>query len=65
LAPERLTGSPLEGLVVGSDLNMMLMTGGKERTEAEYRRLLESAGLRVTRVVGTASSLSILEARRA
>lgn len=65
LAPERLTGSPLEGLVVGSDLNMMLMTGGKERTEAEYRRLLESAGLRVTRVLGTASSLSILEARRA
>ena len=51
--------------MVGSDLNMMLMTGGKERTEAEYRRLLESAGLRVTRVLGTASSLSILEARRA
>jgi hypothetical protein len=64
LAPERLTGSPLEGMIVGSDLNMMLMTGGKERTETEYRRLLESAGLRVTRVLATASSMSILEARR-
>lgn len=65
LAPERLTGSPYEGMIVGSDLNMMLMTGGKERTEAEYRRLLESAGLRVTRVLGTATAMSILEARRA
>jgi orsellinic acid C2-O-methyltransferase len=65
LAPERLTGSPLEALVVGSDLNMMLMTGGKERTEREYRLLLQSAGLRVTRVLGTALSRSILEARRA
>jgi len=65
LAPERLTGSPLEGMIIGSDLNMMLMTGGKERTEAEYRHLLESAGLRVTRVLGTASSMSIVEARRA
>ena len=45
--------------------SLMLMTGGKERTEAEYRRLLESAGLRVTRVLGTATAMSILEARRA
>jgi hypothetical protein len=65
LAPERLQGSPLEGLIIGSDLNMMLMTGGKERTEREYRLLLESAGLRVTRVLGTATSASIIEARRA
>jgi len=65
LAPERLTGSPFESIVVGSDLNMMLMTGGKERTEAEYRALLASAGLRVTRVVGTGTSMGILEARRA
>ena len=65
LAPERLTGSPFDSIVVGSDLNMMLMTGGKERTEAEYRALLASAGLRVTRVLGTGTSMGILEARRA
>ncbi|WUI03808.1 acetylserotonin O-methyltransferase [Spirillospora sp. NBC_00431] len=30
--------------VVRNDLNMLVCTGGRERTEAEYRDLLESAG---------------------
>ena len=64
LAPERLTGAPFESMIVGSDLNMMLMTGGKERTEAQYRALLESAGLAVARVVPTPGAMSIVEARR-
>jgi hypothetical protein len=65
VAPDRLVGAQMEGMVIGSDLNMMLMTGGKERTEAEYRALIESCGLRVTRVLGTATAMSIIEARRA
>jgi hypothetical protein len=32
----------------------MLVIGGQERTEAEYRDLLERAGLRLTRVVPSA-----------
>jgi hypothetical protein len=32
-----------------SDLNMLVLTGGQERTEEEYARLLVSAGLRLTR----------------
>lgn len=44
------------------DLNMLLLAeGGRERTEAEYRELLEKAGLTLTRVVPTASPLSIIE----
>jgi len=31
------------------DLNMLVMTGGRERTEAKYGALLDSAGLRLTR----------------
>ena len=65
LAPEKLTGAPFEGMIVGSDLNMMVMTGGKERTQAQYRALLESAGLSVVRVVPTPGAMSIVEARRA
>jgi hypothetical protein len=64
LAPERLTGEPFEPMTVGSDLNLMLMTGGKERTEREYRVLAQSTGLTVARVVPTPGAMSIIEARR-
>jgi hypothetical protein len=47
------------------DLLMMMMPGGKERTEEEYRELLGRAGLKLTRVIPNASPLSILEAEKA
>jgi C-methyltransferase len=47
------------------DLEMLLNLGARERTEAEYRDLLGQAGLRLTRVVQTASPLSVVEARPA
>ena len=46
------------------DLNMMVMTGGRERTEREFRELFGSSGLRITKVVSTASPLRIIEAVR-
>jgi hypothetical protein len=45
------------------DLEMMLNLGARERTAGEYRDLLGRAGLRMTRVVRTASPLSVVEAR--
>jgi hypothetical protein len=51
--------------VVMSDLTMMTMTTGRERTEAEYRRLLELAGLRLRRIVDTGAGPSVLEAELA
>ncbi len=44
------------------DLLMLVYPGGQERTLAEYRALLTSAGLDLRRVIPTASALSILEA---
>jgi spermidine synthase len=44
------------------DLNMLVMTGGRERTEPEYRVLLQSAGLTLTRVIPTHTEMSIIEA---
>jgi O-methyltransferase domain/Dimerisation domain len=43
------------------DLNMLVMTGGRERTEAEFRELYGSAGFRLTRVVPTESPFSVIE----
>jgi O-methyltransferase/methyltransferase family protein len=34
----------------GSDLNMLVNTGGRERTEREFRELLDAAGLTVTTI---------------
>ena len=47
------------------DLEMLLNLAARERTAAEYRDLLSQAGLRMTRVVQTASPLSVVEARAA
>jgi ubiquinone/menaquinone biosynthesis C-methylase UbiE len=43
------------------DLNMLVMTGGRERTEGEYRNLFRAAGLELTQVVPTPSPSSVIE----
>jgi O-methyltransferase domain/Dimerisation domain len=45
-----------------SDLNMLVATGGQERTVDEYRSLLTAASFRLDRVVSTDSNVFILEA---
>jgi SAM-dependent methyltransferase len=46
----------------GTDVNMLVLTGGRERTEGEYRALLGAAGWRLERVLPTSSISSIFEA---
>lgn len=45
-----------------SDINMMVATGGRERTEAEYRTLLVKASLRFTGVIRAPGTSAIIEA---
>src|SRR5215475_6696353 len=47
------------------ELEMLLMPGGKERTEEEYRALFAGAGFKVTRFVETKSPLCVIEAVKA
>lgn len=45
------------------DLQMLIWTGGLERTEEEYRALLASAGLRLARILPTTTpSIDVIEA---
>ena len=44
------------------DMVMLTVTGGEERTVSQYSALLDEAGFRMTRVVPTASLVSIVEA---
>ena len=41
---------------------MLLGPGGRERTEAEFRHLLETAGFRLTRIVPAGLTFSVIEA---
>lgn len=43
------------------DLNMLVMTGGRERTEEEFRALYQAAGFHLTQVVATESPFSVIE----
>lgn len=43
------------------DLIMLTMTGGRERTENQYKSLLAKAGFKLTRVIPTNSFMSIIE----
>lgn len=51
---------PHPGLVL--DLEMLVSAGGRERTAEEYSKLLSQAGFQMTRVIPTASPVSIVEA---
>jgi hypothetical protein len=48
IMPERVADAPG---TVGSDLSMLMLYGSAERTEAEYRSLLATAGLQLTAVI--------------
>jgi ubiquinone/menaquinone biosynthesis C-methylase UbiE len=45
------------------DINMLVMTGGRERTRAEYASLLQAAGFALERVRDTPLEAAVLEAR--
>jgi hypothetical protein len=55
--------TPFFGKVL--DLEMLMVHGSQERTEAEYRTLLGSAGLALMRVVPTPALVSVIEAEPA
>jgi hypothetical protein len=44
------------------DLNMLAMTGGQERTKAEFRALLDAADYKLMRIIPTMAPQSIIEA---
>jgi hypothetical protein len=48
--------------VLLSDMNMLVLTGGKERTAAEYGQLLAEAGLSLAKVQPVAPPYGVIEA---
>lgn len=56
-------GAKFESLM--SDVAMLVLETGRERTEQQYRDLFASAGLAVRRVIATRSPISIIEGVKA
>ena len=65
--PSSMQGPPGNAANWGKllDINMMVLTGGQERTREQFRDLFARAGLRLKRIVPTACPLSVVEAVRA
>ena len=61
LVPPGDQPNPIKGI----DVVMLAVTGGLERSEAQYASLLDAAGLRLERVIQTRGPISILEASAA
>ena len=62
LRPEPTGFSAVDRAVARSDLNMLVGTGGKERSEATYRELLESSGLHAQRTLALLPGYGSIEA---
>jgi orsellinic acid C2-O-methyltransferase len=64
LAPPRVAPSPIVEGTMMIDMLMMALLGGRQRTEAEFRDLLRSAGMELTNVSFSPTRIAVLEARR-
>jgi hypothetical protein len=62
LLPTRVERSQFARSAARADLNMLLGTGGRERTEDELLALLSSSGFRLARIAPTAFDFSVIDA---
>ena len=57
-----IPGGNTPHLAKSLDLDMMIFVGGRERTERQFGELLDRAGFRLSRVIPTISTISLIEA---
>jgi len=62
LLVEGVVGTALGDFVTDLDIEMLVMTTGRERTEPEWREVLGQGGFKLTRIVPTAGFCSVIEA---
>jgi hypothetical protein len=61
LYPERIDTSLAGRGSAANDVNMLVSTGGRQRSETEFRALFASAGFRLTRIVPTPARVAVIE----
>jgi hypothetical protein len=59
--PPRIDGSLECRGAAANDVNMLVVAGGRQRSEQEFRALYAGAGFELTRIVPTAARLALIE----
>ena len=59
--PPRIDQSDESRGAAANDVNMLVCTGGRQRSEAEFRALYEGAGFKLTRIVPTQMGVKVIE----
>src|SRR5277367_858304 len=59
--PPRIDGSMESRGAAANDVNMLVATGGRQRSEAEFQSLLAGAGFKLHRIVPTQARVSVIE----
>jgi len=62
--PRRIDQSLAGRAAAANDVNMLVNTGGRQRSEAEFHALYAAAGFELTRIVPTPASISVIEGAR-
>lgn len=59
--PARIDQSPACRGATSTDVNMLVSTGGRQRSEAEFRDLYAASGFRLTRIIPTTARVCVIE----
>ncbi len=59
--PARIDGSLASRGAAANDVNMLVVAGGRQRSEAEFRALYAASGFQLLRIIPTASPVSLIE----
>lgn len=59
--PERIDGSLPSRGAAANDVNMLVCTGGRQRSEEEFRALFDASGFILTRIVATQGGPAVIE----
>ena len=59
--PARIDQSAEGCGAAANDVNMLVNTGGRQRSEAEFRSLYQASGFKLTSIVPTDARVSVIE----
>ena len=62
--PPRIEQSLQSRGAAANDVNMLVCTGGRQRSEAEFRALYAAAGFELSRIIPTMAAVSVIEGMR-
>ncbi len=62
--PARIDQSLVSRGAAGNDVNMLVCTGGRQRSETEFRSLYDRAGFKLVKIVPTPARVNVIEGVR-